>query len=122
MSGARTGAGQREPPVRADHRAADSEILAIYAPTIAYPLYLADYPLGHIIAFQLGERVRGAAFGAGFERIARAGRLTPDAWMRGAVGSPISTAPLLAAARHALTASTPESPAAPQARALRRET
>ena len=80
----------------------DSEILAIYAHTIAYPLYLADYPLGHIIAFQLGEKVRGAAFGTEFERIARQGRLTPDAWMKGAVGAPLSAEPLLAAARRAL--------------------
>ena len=36
--------------------------------------------------------------------MARQGRLTPDAWMRGAVGGPVSTAPLLAAARAALTA------------------
>ncbi len=80
----------------------DVEILAIYSHMVSYPLYLADYPLGHIIAFQLGERLRGAAFGAEFERVARQGRLTPDLWMRGAVGGPISTAPLLAAARKAL--------------------
>ncbi|MGZ6081309.1 MAG: hypothetical protein ACXWK4_10880, partial [Myxococcaceae bacterium] len=36
------------------------------------------------------------------ERIARQGRLTPDAWMKGAVGAPISSDALLAAARSAL--------------------
>ncbi len=82
----------------------DVEILAIYSHMVSYPLYLADYPLGHIIAFQLSERLRGPAFGAEFERVARQGRLTPDLWMRGAVGGPISTAPLLAAARRALAA------------------
>jgi hypothetical protein len=69
---------------------------------ISYPLYLTDYPLGHIIAFQIAARLRAGEFGAEFERMARQGRVTPDAWMRGAVGSPISTAPLLAAARAAL--------------------
>ena len=80
----------------------DVEILAIYSHMVSYPLYLADYPLGHIIAFQLGEKLRGPALGSEFERIARQGRLTPELWMRGAVGGPISTEPLLTAARHAL--------------------
>ncbi|HVN75607.1 MAG TPA: hypothetical protein VMT19_04765 [Thermoanaerobaculaceae bacterium] len=80
----------------------DVEILAIYSHMVSYPLYLSDYPLGHIIAFQLGEKLRGPAFGAEFERVARQGRLTPDLWMRGAVGGPISTRPLLDAARKAL--------------------
>ncbi len=80
----------------------DSEILAIYSHEIAYPLYLPDYALGHIISFQLAEKIHGDAFGPEFERTARQGRLTPDAWMRGAVGAPLSTAPLLAAARAAL--------------------
>ena len=84
--------------------ATDSDILAIYSHMISYPLYLTDYPLGHIIAFQIAERLRAGGFGAEFERIARQGRLTPDAWMRGAVGGPVSTAPLLAAARAALAA------------------
>jgi hypothetical protein len=82
----------------------DAVILAIYSHMVSYPLYLADYPLGHIIAFQIGEKLRGPALGAEFERVARQGRLTPDAWMRGAVGEPLSTKPLLAAARHALAA------------------
>jgi hypothetical protein len=37
-----------------------------------------------------------------FERMARQGRLTPDAWIRGAVGGPISAQALLAASREAL--------------------
>ena len=83
---------------------ADSDLLAIYSHMISYPLYLTDYPLGHIIAFQIAARLRTGDFGAEFERMARQGRITPDAWMRGAVGGPISTAPLLAAARAALAA------------------
>jgi len=80
----------------------DQEILAIYSHMIVYGLYLPDYPLGHIIAFQVAERLRAGDFGEQFERMARQGRLTPDAWMRGAVGEPISTEALLAEARLAL--------------------
>jgi hypothetical protein len=87
------------------------EVLAIYSHMIAYSLYLPDYALGHIVAFQLAARLRqveqgtGAgpgAVGAELERIARQGRLTPEAWMRGAVGGPVSADALLAAARQAL--------------------
>jgi len=82
----------------------DAEILAIYSHMIDYGLYLPDYALGHLIAFQVGQTVRGDRFGAEFERVARQGRITPDAWMRGAVGEPLSAQPLLAAAREALAA------------------
>jgi hypothetical protein len=80
----------------------DSEILAIYSHMIVYGLYLPDYPLGHIIAFQVADKLRRGDFGAEFERVAKQGRLTPDAWMRGAVGRPLSTEALLAEARAAL--------------------
>jgi hypothetical protein len=82
----------------------DQTILAVYSHMIAYGLYLPDYPIGHVIAFQVAERVRGDAFGAEFERVARQGRLTPDLWMRGAVGQPVSAKPLLERARRALSA------------------
>lgn len=80
----------------------DQEILAIYSHTVTNPLYLPDYAIGHIIAFQVAARLQGPAFGAEFERMARQGLVTPDAWMRGAVGTPISSETLLAAARKAL--------------------
>jgi hypothetical protein len=77
----------------------DSEILAIYSHMVSYPLYLSHYALGHIVDFQVGERLRGPRFGAEFERMARIGRVTPDLWMRRAVGAPISAEALLRAAR-----------------------
>ena len=82
----------------------DSELLAIYSHMIVYGLYLPDYALGHLIAFEVAEKVTGPRFGAEVERLARQGRLTPDAWMHGAVGGPISASALLAAARRALAA------------------
>jgi hypothetical protein len=80
----------------------DSDILAVYSHMIAYGLYLPDYAVGHVIAFQVAGRFTRETFGADVERITRQGRLTPDAWIRGAVGGPISAQALLDAAREAL--------------------
>jgi hypothetical protein len=80
----------------------DSEILAIYSHMIAYGLYLPDYTIGHVIAFQVADKLQKGDFGTEFERVAKQGRLTPDAWMRGAVGGPISARALLDAAKEAL--------------------
>jgi hypothetical protein len=82
----------------------DSDILAVYSHMIVYGLYLPDYAVGHIIAFQVAGRLTQESFGAEVERIARLGRLTPDAWIRGAVGAPISAEALLEAAHEALQA------------------
>lgn len=82
----------------------DAEILAIYSHMIAYGLYLPDYALGHIIASQVAGRLREGDFAGELERLARQGRLTPDAWMQGAVGGPLSARPLLDEARQALDA------------------
>ncbi|HYX26210.1 MAG TPA: hypothetical protein VFC23_18805, partial [Thermoanaerobaculia bacterium] len=86
----------------------DSEILAIYSHMIVYGLYLPDYALGHVIAFQIARELRGRDFGAEIERICRQGRLTPDAWVRGAVGRPLSARALLDEAREAMAAMTAE--------------
>lgn len=92
----------------------DSEILAIYSHMIVYGLYLPDYAIGHIISFQVASHLKPETFGAEIERMNRQGRVTPDAWMRGAVGGPVSADALLAASRAALAAFTPmETAAAP---------
>ena len=78
-------------------------LLGIYSHMISYPLYLADYPLGHLIAFQIEEPLhKSASLGAEFERMASQGALTPDLWMTGATGSPVSAEPLLRAVAAAL--------------------
>lgn len=82
----------------------DSPILAIYSHMIDAPLYLANYPYGHIIQFQLEQQLKGKSVAAEIERIYPAGRLTPQHWMRNAVGSEVSTQPLLDAAKEALAA------------------
>jgi hypothetical protein len=80
----------------------DSEILATYSHVLFQPLYLADYAIGYLISFQVAAALGRGDFGAEFERMARLGRLTPDAWMRAAVGAPISARVLLDSARDAL--------------------
>jgi hypothetical protein len=81
----------------------DSVILGVYSHMIDSMLYLPDYPVGHLIAFQIERHVEKAGtVGPEIERMARQGRLTPDLWMRGAVGAPVGPEALLAAAKEAL--------------------
>jgi hypothetical protein len=84
----------------------DLPLLAIYSHMINGGMYTPDYPLGHLIAFQIEAhfRTRAGAFGEEFERLCRIGRVTPDLWMRQAVGAPLSAAPLLQGAAEALAA------------------
>ena len=77
-------------------------ILAIYSHMINAPLYLPDYPLGHVIAFQIGKYLEGKNLGEEMERMCAAGNIIPQAWMKNAVGSGISTKPMLDAADEAL--------------------
>ncbi len=82
----------------------DTPLLAIYSHIVAYPLYVCDYPLGHVIAFQIEEHMRrkGGAIGPEFERMARFGSVAPDVWMENATGAPVGAGPLLRATAAAL--------------------
>ncbi len=79
-------------------------LLAVYSHLIDNGLYLPDYPLGHLIAFQIEQHFRTLhePMGREFERLCQLGRITPDAWMRQGVGAPLSAEPLLAATGQAL--------------------
>lgn len=81
----------------------DQDILAIYSHMIDAGLYLPDYPLGHIISFQIEKYMEDKPNLADeFIRIYQIGSILPDEWMKSAVGQPISTEPLLKAAEDAL--------------------
>jgi len=82
----------------------DSVLLGIYSHMLSNPLYLPDYPLGHLIAFQIEEHLKKlpGPLGPELERMAKLGAVTPDVWMTAATGAPVSTAPLLRAAEDAL--------------------
>jgi hypothetical protein len=82
----------------------DSPLLGIYSHMISYPLYLADYPLGHIIAFQVKQQMdRAGSVGPEFMRMVAAGNVLPDLWMQQATGAPVSADALLAATEAALS-------------------
>lgn len=80
----------------------DQILLAIYSHIIDAGLYVPDYPLGHIISFQIEQYLKDKNLGQEMERMCTLGAITPDAWMRAAVGAPISTEPLLTATTIAL--------------------
>ncbi len=78
--------------------------LAIYSHMINSFLYLYRYPIGHLIAFQLEQKLRGAEFGKAFENAASFGRVLPDLWMEHATGKPVVAEPMLEATEAALRA------------------
>lgn len=80
----------------------DETVLAVYSHMISYPLYLSAYAFGQIIEFQLERHFESRDFAAEIDRIYRLGRLTPNAWMNVATGSPVSVEPMLAALRATL--------------------
>jgi hypothetical protein len=82
----------------------DVALLGIYSHMISYFLYLPDYPVGHMIAFQIEEQMkRAGSIGPEFERMAKEGRVTPDLWMINATGKPVGPEALLEATQRALT-------------------
>ena len=81
----------------------DIVLLGIYSHMIDSFLYLPDYPIGHLIAFQVEEQMKKAgSIGPEFERMAKMGRVTPDLWMENATGKPVSADALLSATEDAL--------------------
>jgi hypothetical protein len=81
----------------------DIVLLGIYSHIIHSFLYIPDYPLGHLIAFQIEQQMEKAGkVGPEFERMAALGNIAPDIWMNSATGSPVSAGALLEATERAL--------------------
>lgn len=87
----------------------DVVLLGIYSHMIDSVLYLPDYPLGFMIAFQVEQKMKEAGakdgklhVGPEFERMAKEGFVTPDLWMRNATGKPVGPDALLDAVDAAL--------------------
>ncbi|MDD4698460.1 MAG: hypothetical protein PHR52_13115, partial [Fermentimonas sp.] len=80
----------------------DEILLGIYSHMIDYPLYLPNYPMGHLIDFQIEQQVRDKNLSAEIERMYTQGSIIPQLWMKNAVGSPISIEPLLNKTKRAL--------------------
>lgn len=83
-------------PILGEH---DCVLLAVYSHMVNAPMYLPNYPLGHIVQYQLEEHLAQfttpEAFAHEYARIYRLGRLTPKEWMIQAVGNPPSVTPIL---------------------------
>lgn len=77
-------------------------LLAVYSHILWCDLYLADYPLGYVCAYQIRGHLRDKNLGEEMPRICAAGQVYPDVWMQQAVGSPIDAAPLLTDTAEAL--------------------
>jgi hypothetical protein len=83
----------------------DCVLLGVYSHMIHSFLYLPDYAIGHMIAFQIEHEIeRSGNLGQTFERMATQGRLTPDLWMQQATGHPVGPEALLEATAQALKA------------------
>ena len=82
----------------------DEILLGIYSHMIDYPMYLPNYPIGHLIDFQIGREVKGKNLADEMDRMYTQGSIVPQIWMKNAVGSPISIKPLLSAIDEALDA------------------
>ncbi|MFO7614223.1 MAG: hypothetical protein R6W71_06245, partial [Bacteroidales bacterium] len=80
----------------------DSPILAIYSHMIDNPLYLSAYPVGHLIQFQIEEYLEDKKLADEVYRMFTLGMIIPQAWMKQAVGEPISIEPTLRAAHEAV--------------------
>jgi hypothetical protein len=83
----------------------DVVILGVYSHMIDSFLYLPDYPIGHMIAFQIEEQMeKSGNIGSEFERMATAGSIVPDLWMKKATGAPVGPEALLIETEKALKA------------------
>jgi hypothetical protein len=84
----------------------DSPLLAVYSHMVGYALYLPGYPIGQIIQYQLEEHLKKCTtpteWAQEYTRIYQQGYLTPNAWMHGAVGAPMSIEPILKAVQKIL--------------------
>ena len=85
-------------PVLGEH---DCILLAIYSHMVNAPMYLPNYPLGHIVQYQLEEHLAQCKtqkeFAYEYMRIYRLGRLTPKEWLIQAVGEAPTIEPILRA-------------------------
>ena len=81
----------------------DVNLLAIYSHMIDAFLYLPDYPIGHLIAFQIEEQMKKAGnIGKEFMRMTVIGNIAPDLWMKNATGNMVGAEAMLGALDKAL--------------------
>jgi len=72
----------------------DEYILAIQSHLIGYGLYMPNYAIGQVVTFQVLDYCRDRHWPEEMERMCKIGNLTPNAWLKQAVGSPLSLEPM----------------------------
>lgn len=81
----------------------DVLLLGIYSHMIDSYMYLPDYTIGHLIAFQIEEQIKKVGnIGSEVERMTLIGRIAPDLWMKKATGSFVGPDALIIATEKAL--------------------
>lgn len=80
----------------------DQIILGIYSHMVNSPMYLPNYAFGHLIHFQLEEHFKTLEFAPEVLRIFALGQLTPNEWMKQAVGTGLSNEAILKATEEAV--------------------
>jgi len=77
-------------------------LLSVYSHMLWGDFYLAEYPLGYVMAYQIRKHLVGKPLAAEMERMCGVGRIYPEQWMQAAVGQGISVEPLLVDTEKAL--------------------
>jgi len=80
----------------------DQHILSIYNHFITGSLYLFNYFLGDVIMYQLHDAYRSGDLAVKLKEACKEGNTTPGLWMSKAVGTGISTEPLMDASAKAI--------------------
>lgn len=70
-------------------------LMSAYSHILWCDLYLADYPLGYVCAYQIRRFLEGKNLGEEMLRMCKSGSVYPDVWMKNAVGRSIEATPLL---------------------------
>jgi len=81
----------------------DQILLAVYSHIIDGGMYIPDYAIGSVIAFQIEDYMKGKNLALEMERVCKLGKLTPQAWMKQAVGEEISAKAMIDAAANSVT-------------------
>jgi hypothetical protein len=70
-------------------------LMSVYSHILWCWFYLADYSIGHVIAYQVRKFLATRKFAPEMERLCALGSIYPESWMKAAVGQAISGEPLL---------------------------
>jgi hypothetical protein len=76
----------------------DQILLAVYSHIIDGGMYIPDYAIGSVIAFQIEDYMKEKNLASEMERMCKLGKLTPQVWMKHAVNEEISAKAMIESA------------------------